>query len=356
MTAFTRRSLLIGTGGALLAETTRLPRKVRVAIIGLDGHPGEITKPLDRLPDVEIVAISDANQNAVRRFISGKASLAQAKPYTDYQKMLDVEKMDVVAVCNNNGDRAAAILECTQRRLNVIAEKPLAITRRDFERVKKAVQESGIQLGMLLPMRYEPSYQALHKIVQSGEIGEVIQISSQKSYKLGDRPEWFKHQASYGSTILWIGIHMIDLMRWTSGATFTEVSSFMGRAGFENVGDMETSTATNFRLQNGGSATLHMDYCLPATASAHGDDRLRLAGTRGIAEYMGATGVTLITSKAKLHRIESLPEEGSVFADYLAHVYNGVPATLTLDDIYAACELTIAAHESAVEGRVVKMG
>lgn len=32
------------------------------------------------------------------------------------------------------------------------------------------------------------------------------------------------------------------------------------------------------------------------------------------------------------------------------------PPTLTLDDIYAACKLTIAAHESVVEQRVVKLG
>ena len=47
--------------------------------------------------------------------------------------------------------------------------------------MKNAVDGSGIQLGMLLPMRYEPAYQGLKKIVDSGEIGEVIQISAQKS-------------------------------------------------------------------------------------------------------------------------------------------------------------------------------
>jgi predicted dehydrogenase len=177
---------------------------------------------------------------------------------------------------------------------------------------------------------------------------------AQKSYQLENRPDWFKHRETYGSTILWIGVHMFDLMRFASGRNFTEVSSFMGRPQFPETGSMETSTATSFRLDNGGTATLHMDYCRPATAVTHGDDRLRLAGTKGVAEYMEATGATLMTTTQKPHRLEGLPQDGSVFRDFLAQVYTGAPATLPLNDIYTVCEVTIAAHEAAVENKVIR--
>ncbi len=351
----TRRSLIgsIGAAAALSAETLKLPAKVRVAIVGLEGHPTEISKPIDEMPDVEVVAIATPDARAIERYTRGKSRLAALKPYTDYRRMLDVEKPDVVAVCNNNGERAAAIIEAAGRKMNVIAEKPLALTRADLNRVKSAVKENRIQLGMLLPMRYEPSYLALKQIVDSGEIGEVILISAQKSYQLGNREEWYKHQATYGSTILWIGIHMFDLMRFTSGRDFTHASSFMGRVGFPSAGEMETTTSTAFRMDNGGTATLHMDYCLPAGAPSHGDDRLRLSGTKGVAEYMAATGTTLATATKKPHRLEALPPEGSVFRDYIASVYGGAKPTLSIEDIYRNCEVTIAAHEAAVEQKVV---
>ena len=351
----TRRSVLAGMAAAAAAEPLKLSRKVRVAIIGLDGHPTEITKPLNDIPELEIVGIAAADRTQIERFIRNKPRLANAKIYDDYRRMLDAEKPDVAAVCNNNGERAAAVLEAVSRKLNVMAEKPLATTQSDLNKVKKAVDSSGIKLGMLLPMRYERPYLALKQIVESGEIGEVIQISAQKSYQLGNREEWYKHKETYGSTILWIGIHMFDLMAWTSGRRFTEASSFMGRVGFPSAGEMETSTVTAFRMDNGGAATLHMDYCMPGTAPSHGDDRLRLAGTKGIAEYLAATGVTLVTSTKKPHRVETLPPEGSVFRDYLAHVYAGAPATLTVGEIYMDCDVTLAAHEAAVKGRIVKI-
>jgi predicted dehydrogenase len=350
----TRRTLFTGTAITLAAQTLKLPSRIRVAIVGLDGHPGEITKPLNEVPDLDIVGIAGAEAGDVRRFTRRNPRLADVQRFDDYRRMLDTLKPDVVAVCNNNGERAAAIVEAANRKLNVIAEKPLALNRADLARVRTAVESHGVHLGMLLPMRYESSYAALRDIVRSGEIGDVIQISAQKSYQLGKREEWYKHRATYGSTILWIGIHMFDLMRFTSGRDMTEASSFMGRVGFPGYGDMETTTATAFRLDNGGTATLHMDYCLPASAPAHGDDRLRLSGTKGVAEYMAATGTTLATTTKKPHRIDTLPPEGSVFRDYLAHVYGGAPATLTTDEIYSVCEITIAANEAAVERRIVK--
>ena len=350
-----RRVLLMGAVAALKAAPIKLPGKVRMGIIGVEGHPGLILDPLPELPDVQIVAISEEIPSAADELLSGKPGLAGVHRYAEYRQMLDAERLDVVAVCNNNGERAAAIIACADHKVHVISEKPLAITRPDLELVRASVLRAGIKLGMLLDMRYEPQYLALREIVRSGEIGEAIQISSQKSYKLGNRPAWMRQSKTYGSTILWIGIHMIDLMRFTTGREFTQVSSFMECVGFPEMGALQNTTASAFRLDNGGTATLHMDYCRPDTAITHGDDRLRIAGTKGVAEYMAATGVTLMTEKSKPVSVSSLPRGGSVFVDFLNHVYNGQPATLSAADIYRVCEIALAANEAAYVGKVVQV-
>ena len=57
---------------------------------------------------------------------------------------------------------------------------------------------------------------------------------------------------------------MLDLMRWTSGREFTAVAGFETRKGRE-VGEMETATASVLQLDNGGLATLRVDYFRPET-------------------------------------------------------------------------------------------
>lgn len=352
----TRRAVIAGLACAPAAmAAVRLPRKVRLGLLDLEGHVGEVIKPLPQLPDVEVVAIAHPSAAVVKKQASNPR-LANAKHYADWRSMLEKEEMDVVSVCNANGPRAEAIFACLDRKLQIIAEKPLALTRPDLERIRTQLAKNGTTLSTLLPMRFSPPYLALRKIALSGAIGEVINISAQKSYKAGSRPPWMKKQDTYGGTIPWIGIHMIDLMRFTSKCEMTDAFSWRSQIGAPaGIGEMENTTGTIFRLANGGVATLHMDYSRPESAPTHGDDRLRLAGTKGVLEYMAATGVTLLREGAKPEVIHDLPAEGSVFIDFLEHVYNGKPTALPFDDIYRANLVTIAAQEAAVQGRVVRV-
>ena len=355
----TRRALVTGAAGTALAAQARsplvrLPGKVRVALLGLDGHTGEILGPLPALPDVELVAVSDPDGNRLGRF-QKRDGFASIRTYTDYLRMLDEEDLHMVGVCNPNGSRAAAILACLERKLHVAAEKPLALTAEDLGRIKRAVETSGMRLTTLLPMRFSPPYLAMKQIVDSDRIGEVAQIAAQKSYRAGKRPAWMRNRSCFGGTIPWIGIHMIDLMLFTSGRKFTEAYSLASHIAYPQLGDMENVTATVFGLDNGGAATLRMDYLRPETAATHGDDRLRLAGTRGVVEYQRSTGVTLMTSDSPMETVTDLPASGSLFADFLDSVYNGAPSALTLEEVYRANEVTLAAHQAAVEHRIVNL-
>jgi predicted dehydrogenase len=355
----TRRALLLAAGaaGALLSQDLpiRLPRKVRLGMIGFDGHPEEVLGHLPRLPDVELVAyaVDGADPKALESRRKSPA-IQRAHSYDDYAPMLEREKFDMVAVCNNDGRRSHAILACAAKGLHVIAEKPLALNRHDLAAVRQAYAKPGLRLSMLLPMRFDPEYLALKSIVESGEIGEVAQITGQKSYQLGPRPDWQKQRESYGSTVLWIGIHMIDLMRHCSGREMVEVAGYQSHVAFPEIGAMENVTAAVYKLDNGGVATLHMDYLRPATAPAHGDDRLRLAGTKGIAEYMADLGVVLVNGKSKPHKVVPLPEKKSVFLDFIESVYLDKPQSLTPGDIYRVNEITLATHEASLEHKFLK--
>ncbi len=345
----TRRAWLLGTAAGALAgqpaPPLRLPKKVRIGLIGLDGHYGEITNHLGEAPDVELVSVAGA---APRKSWN-------AKQYGDYREMLDRERLDMAAVLNANGDHAAAILACAERKIHVIAEKPLATELADLERIERAVDRSGIRLTMLVSMRFDAPYRALKRAVEAGQIGEVAQIAAQKSYKLGERAPWYFRRQSYGGTIPWVGIHMVDLMRWTSGREFTEAISLQGRVGFPQLKEMENVAATLFRLDNGGIAELRMDYLRPAAAPAWGDDRLRLAGTEGVIEYQASTGVVLMTRSAPPQVIRDLPPAGSLFLDFLQSVYLGGQPALSREDIYRDNRIVLLAQDSADHHRYVRL-
>jgi predicted dehydrogenase len=348
---------MTGLPAALAAQgapaALRLPQKVRVAFIGTDGHTAEVTGPLPQLPDVEIVAVHDAGKRAqgfAKRYASAKVFAG------DYRTMLDEVKPEVACVCNVISEHSAAVVECLNRGIHVIAEKPVAAEPAGLEKIKKALAGSKAKLTAMYPMRFSPPYLALRKIVQSGELGEICQLDSQKSYKVGNREPWWYKRATYGGTMPWIGIHMVDLMRHCSGRDFTETFGFQNHMGFPETGETENVTGHVFRMDNGGVALLRMDYLRPLTMPTHGDDRMRIAGTKGIAEYMAATGVTLLSlSRKQPETIKELPPSEELFVHFLDHIYHGKPAPVTWDDLYRTTHIVLHARAAAEDRKIVRL-
>lgn len=332
----------------------KLPRTVRVGIIGLEGHYSEILSVASASPQVQVVAIAEADPK-IRTGASDDALLKSAALFSDYREMLDRQRLDVVAVCGENGTRAQIVRECAARKLAIVAEKPLALTLADLESTRQKIIANGVPFTMLLSMRFEPQYRKMHAVVRTGEIGEVVAMTAQKSYKLGERPDWMKKRETFGGIIPYIGIHMVDLMLWVSGREFAEAAAFQSTIGYPGIREMENNAAVIFKLDNRGTATVRLDYLRPETAPTHGDDRLRIAGTEGVLEYQGSSGLTLVTRKRKPTQVLDLPEGGSLFGDFLDAAYNGKQPVLTPAEIFRVNEIVLKARDAAENHTILRL-
>src|SRR2546423_15365727 len=107
--SITRRSLL----AAAAVPALRLPRKIRIGIAGMEGHVSEILRPIQGLPDVELVSVADPDPAKMAKLGAG------VKLYSDYRQMLEKEQLDVVGVGGSNGERAGIILHCAARKVHV---------------------------------------------------------------------------------------------------------------------------------------------------------------------------------------------------------------------------------------------
>jgi predicted dehydrogenase len=175
-----KAAAIVTLGRQTPQEALRLPRDVRVAIIGLEGHYSEILEVAREHPAVRVTAIADDDPELLSR-AARNPILKSAKAYSDYRELLDGEKLDVAAVCGRNSPRAGIVRACAERRLAVVAEKPLAISFEELEKTQKTIQECGVRLTMLMPMRFYPQYQKMRSVVQGGEIGDVVSMSAQKA-------------------------------------------------------------------------------------------------------------------------------------------------------------------------------
>jgi len=328
---------------------------LKVGIIGLEGHQGEILRALPLLEDTQLVAIASRNQKKLDQIKSEPMVDSEVRTYTDYHLMLKKEKLDIVSVCNIDNERAQVLKDCACAGLHIVSEKPLVNKLEDLEEVRKVIEANQVHLSMLLTMRFSPSYRVVKEIVERGEIGEVILATAQKSYKLGTRPEWMKHRESFSGIIPFIGIHSLDLIRWTSGREFSEVIAYHSNVAHPEIGEMEDNATLILKMDNGGSASVRLDYLRPPTAPTHGDDALRLAGSQGIVEVTeSGNRVALITLDKSPHFVE-LPPEEFYFVDFVASLRGERKHLIQPEEVYAITEICLKARDAADRGEPVSL-
>jgi predicted dehydrogenase len=329
---------------------------MKIGLIGLKGHHSVVLRGAAEFGGCEIVGIADDDTAAAEKLRKRDPLAANAQIYPDWRRLLDHAMLDVCIVGDENGKRAEQLIALAQLGTHIIAEKPLTTTLADLAKVKSALGKSKSQLTMLLTMRHEPKYGEARRLIQEGAIGDVCLATAQKSYRLEDRPEWFKFRERLGGTIPYIGIHAIDLIRWITGQDFTHVAAFHGQNGKrDQMGETESQASVLLQMKNGGSATARLDYLRPSAAATHGDDRLRIAGTEGVLELVQDNpNVLLITGKEGPKEIPPQPAP-SLFSDYAQSLRDNRPSRIPAADCFYMTELVLQAREAADTGKVIAL-
>ena len=327
----------------------------RVGILGLKGHQGVVLNNIPRMDDVVLSAVADDSEEALMHARRDEAVTSDTKFYKTAFELLEREKIDIACVSGTDGERAKILEECMRRNIHILSEKPLTMNLDELDIVREAFKSSNIKLSMLMTMRFTPSYRKIREVVKSGAIGEVCLAHAQKSYKLGRRPSWQQNHRTFSSTLAFIGIHAVDLIRWCTGMEFTEVMAYQSNVGHPQIHEMEDNAVMILKMENGGSACIHLDYCRPVSAETHGDDLLRIAGNMGVIEtFEQGSRVHLITHEKGAGEL-ALGKPLDEFFNFYQAVRGLETCEVPADDCFRITEIALKAKESSEIGQPVKL-
>lgn len=257
---------------------------MRIAFIGGWGHHylrGLLNDPHNRFDGQVAVASDTHDPDAARRLA---ASLGQPQWFDRPEHLLDGFRPDFVSVGAVYGYNADMIALALERDIPTVSDKPIAASWPQLARLTSLIRATRRILLTEFDMRLHPAYQAAARAVAAGQVGEVVLATAQKSYKWGSRPSWYADRDAYGGTMLWIASHAIDAIRFTTGKRFLRVTGRQGNLSQPRYAPAEDHAVALFELEGGATAIAHADLMRPAHAATHGDDRLRLVGTKGLVE------------------------------------------------------------------------
>jgi len=330
---------------------------MNIALIGIDGHHGILFEGLRQLEDCRLVAAAkgkpEDDLSVLRRH---ERFPADARLYDDYRSLLDAESPDIVVVGMPYHRNAEVCVEAARRGCHIMCEKPIATSLEDLERVRETVRASGVRLTSMFEMRCWPAIAAARQAVADGRIGEPVLAFGQKSYRFGaSRPAFYKQRKTYGGTIPWVAIHAIDFVRYVTGQRYVRVAGLQANKAHPDYPECEDCGALLFGLANGGQAVITFDYLRPARAPTHGDDRLRVAGTRGVLEIQDhGSRCELVTHDEPPHELP-LPPKRQLFVDFVRELRGQGQHIIGPDEPFRITQVALQAREAADRGTVVEL-
>ena len=322
---------------------------MKFCIVGWCGHTQFIVEGMKKLPDFELAGVASGEEGRSGQYILDRCKArgipGNPKLYENWIAMLDEVKPEVISADGPYHLHGIECLEAAKRGIHVFSEKPISLKLDELEAIGKACAETGAKIVSMVGIRYDAAFWTARKLVREGRIGKIKVIHTQKSYKLGKRPEFYKSRELYGGTIPWVGSHAIDWILWFTGSEFESVTAFHDSNDNFGNGSMEIAGECLFRLKNGVIATSSIDFLRPATAPTHGDDRIRCAGTEGVIEVMGGK-VHLITADGDEY-IEPVNPPQSLFEDFIGGLRGLNPLPATTEETIALTKACLLARESA---------
>lgn len=322
-----------------------------VVLLGLKGHQGTCLQEISRREDVRLAAVWDDDAAAVEKLRGAHFCDDETLLTTDRDELLALDDVQVAVLAEDNAARPRNLLACAERGWHLVAEKPLALSLSDLDQVRAAVDRAGVRLSMLLTMRFDPPYLAMRDAVRGGAVGQPLLLAAQKSYRRGTRPAWQQNHDTFGGTIPFIGIHMLDMLHYVTGCEYKQVAALQHNEGLPGAGSIEETASLLLETDQHGIAQLRLDYLRPQQAPTHGDDRVRIAGPEGVIETIGGTVTLLTHDQAPLEL--ALPEPGNLFGSFLDELDGNGTHPISAEECYRATEISLRAREAAETGKWV---
>ncbi|MGD9537753.1 MAG: Gfo/Idh/MocA family protein [Alphaproteobacteria bacterium] len=331
--------------------------RLRIAVIGL-GWFGEIhCDAFTAIPQAKLAALCTRRPE---RLAEMGRKYGVSALYTDYRELLknpEIDAVSIVTAWNQHAEPAIAALDAGK---HVFLEKPMAATVEDCVRVSEAAKRSKGHLMVGHVVRFNPRYIAAKREIEAGKIGRIVSLSARRNLPA----IWTGEMMNTVGPIIGNLVHDTDLMLWFTGAkavsVYAQTVSVRGLK-YPDIGQVM------FRLDSGASATLESVACVPPGTPFDIDERMSIIGTEGSIQIQDTFPGIGIATKEGFRSPDTtywpllrgamqgaLPDELAYFVRRM--LGNKSPDdVVTVDEAMAATRATLAAEESAVTGKVVRI-
>lgn len=210
---------------------------------------------------LEIEAVCDVLPEQMEKLLD-KNNLKEnheIRRYTDYKKMIETEKPELVSIATESGIHAEIALFCIDHGVHVIIEKPMAMNMADANEIIRRSEEKHVKVSACHQNRFNVAIQELRRALESGRFGKLshgsIHVRWNRNQDYYTQAPWRGTWAQDGGALMNQCIHGIDLLRWMFGGEIEEVYGAT-RQQFHSYLEAEDVGMAVVKFKNGAIATI----------------------------------------------------------------------------------------------------
>ena len=251
--------------------------KVRIGIIGM-GNMGKYHADYLLKGEVAGAQLSAVCSTSPQKL---EAYKDRAEIFSDGVEMIKSGSIDAVLIATPHYQHTSLGICAFEQGVHVMVEKPISAHKADGERLIEAFNKHpDIVFGAMFQLRTEPRYLKIKKLIDDGELGEIVRIN----WIITD---WYRTEAYYASggwRATWKGegggvllnqcLHQLDALQWLVGMP-SKVRSFAQLGRFHDI-EVEDNVTAYLEYPNGATGVF-----ISSTGEAPGSNRFEIAGTRG---------------------------------------------------------------------------
>lgn len=321
---------------------------------------------------LELVAVCDVLPNKMEELLS-KQGLAENKEilrYTDYRQMIEEHpEIQLISIATESGSHAEIALYCIDHGINLIIEKPMAMSIADADEIIRRAEANHVKVSACHQNRFNIAVQKLRKAVEAGRFGKLshgsIHVRWNRNKDYYTQAPWRGTWAQDGGALMNQCIHGIDLLRWMMGS---EVVSVYGQTKqqFHHYLEAEDVGMAVVNFANGAVATIE------GTTNVYPqnlEETLYIFGQWGTVKLGGKSTNNIDVWDFADETDEDRSNKG--LEEAASNVYGNGHTSLFADVVEAiekdrqpyvdakagrdALEMVLAIYKSAAEGQAVKL-
>ena len=251
-----------------------MAKKLRVGFVGAGGiAQGAHFPGWQKLPDVEIYALSDINADTAKA-AAEKAGVPAERTFADWRDMLKLAELDIVDVCTPNAFHKAPTVAAFKAGKHVIVEKPIAVSAAEAREMVAAGKAAKKLFMVAQSVRFTKEVQTIRHWVDEGLLGKIYWARCTLLRRRGV-PSWgvfAEKDKSGGGPVYDLGVHILDSALFLMGfpkptAVSASVYAVLGnrptvmKHNYKKF-DVEDFAAALIKFANGATISLETSWAL----------------------------------------------------------------------------------------------